>query len=298
MSAASQHAFLLRLLFDEALRTRFFNDRAGVMREVGLGATDKAAFEALDRTGLELDARARRDVLMRALCRPYPLTAAALGSLPGGPERLAGFLSPPVAAADSSTRTRMFGMHLEQVLSDETSMPVEWDELVRALLDFERGLAQAAAALRRSVEQGHAPPVVVKGQDGECLSRPPYFTATELPVPTAFIKGALNQLGPDDCWERIASRRVSAARLMSVARADPAPVTLVARAIVSPRNPPTPGVGGAPPVVVVVHPTAELNGRHADALLQLDGGQRLSSLTAERQSMFAQLAKAGILEAR
>lgn len=298
MSAATQHAFLFRLLYDEPLRARFFADRAGVAEQEGLTPSEQAAFSTLDRTGLELDALMRRDVLMRTLCRPYPLTAAAMGSLPEGAQRLSTYLSSATAASDASARTHGFGEHLAQVLSAGTTMPPEWDEFVRSLLGFEQGLVREAAALRRSVEQGHLPPAVVKGQSSHCLARPEYFTAAELSVPTALVKGALSQVGPDDCWQQITSGSLSAQRLLSVARAEPMPVTLVARAIVSPRTPPAPGVGGTPLVVVVVHPTAELNGRYADALYRLDGKTPLSAFAQDEQSIFTRLAQAGILEAR
>lgn len=298
MSTHAQHDFLLRLLFDEELRQRFFNDQAGVASEEGLSLAELATFGTLDLTGLKLDAAARRDVLMRTLCRPYPLTAAALGSLPGGAKRLGAFLSASTVTSEASARTQAFGEHLGAILSAGTTMPPAWDAFVGSLLEFEQGLVREAAKLRRSVEQGHPPPSVVKGRASEFLARPEYLTAVELSVPTALVKAALHQVGPDDCWERITSHSLSAARLLAVARADPMPVTLVARAIISPRTPPTPGVGGAPPVVVVVHPTAELSGRHAAALMSLDGARSLSSFANDEQSLFTQLAQAGILEPR
>lgn len=290
MSTATQHAFLVRLLFDEELREAFFDDPEATASREGLAPDDLDALKTIDRTGLELDAAMRRDYLMSALCRPYPLTAAALGSLPGGPRRLAAFLTSPRLLADPSTRSEAFGEHLSRLLSFGTLMPPVWDGLIESVLAFERGLVREAAALRRSVEQGGAVPVVTRQRGAGPVALPAFTFAVELPVPTALIRGALEQVGAESAWHHISAGRLSSQRLLTVARADPLPVTLLARATV---------VGTpAGSVVEVTHLTAELHGRRAAFFAALDGTRPLSDFPPAEQSALERLVEAGLLETR
>ena len=87
------------LLFDRDLRARFVGDRRAVLNESGLSPAARSRFQALDAAGLALDAELRERYLMSALCRGFPLTCAALGSLPEGDAALARFLAAPAVFA-------------------------------------------------------------------------------------------------------------------------------------------------------------------------------------------------------
>lgn len=290
MSTATQHAFLVRLLFDEELRDAFFAEPEATASREGVPPDDLEALKTIDRTGFDLDAAMRRDYLMSALCRAYPLSAAALGSLPGGPRRLAAFLTSPRLLADPSTRSEAFGEHLARLLSFGTLMPPVWDGLVESILAFERGLVREAAALRRSVERGDPVPTVKRKPGPGPMALPAFSFAVELPVPTALIKGALDQVSAESAWHHISSGRLSSQRLLTVARADPLPVTLLARATVV----------GVPvgSVVDVTHLTAELNGRRAAFFAGLDGTRPLSDFPRSELPALERLIEAGLLETR
>lgn len=299
MSTARAHEFLLRLLFDEDLRERFFEDRLEATLEEGLTEDERTMFDRIDRHGLELDAAMRRTYLMSALCRSYPLSAAALGSLPRGPESLSAFLASPKLLGETSVRTEAFGEHLTRLVEMNASgaSPVLLS-LVGALLSFERGVASEAARVRRAVEDGGEAPEVEKPTASSLRTRavvlPPHLVVAELPVPLAVVRTALDHVGPEDAWHRIAAGRLSSARLMSAARADPMPITLLARAVV--RGPVLGrGAGGVAPLVEVSFITAELAGRRAASLGAVDGTKKLDDFPAPDRSRVKHLLDAGLL---
>lgn len=297
MSAAEQHRFLLRLLFDAEVREAFFEDRPRVLAAHGLDAEDVAVFTALDREGLELDASMRRTCLMSALCRAYPLSAAALGCQRDGARSLASFLASAALFADLGKRSAAFGDHLRRLLEfDVFHLPPQVSGLVSAFLSYERALVDDAAKVRAELlERGVVEVPVRPARDGLLLRRvslPPFLVLAELPVPPGVLKGALDQVGPEDAWLRIEAGRLSPERLLTVARADPMPVTVVARGWAHEGGLARAGVS---PLVEVSHTAAALPGRRSALLGALDGTVALGMLPEPLRGIATRLAEAALL---
>lgn len=298
---AAQHDFLMALLFDETLRDRFAFDRAGVLAEAGLTGADAALFLQVDQRGLELDADSRRDYLMSALCRPYPIAASALGAMPGGARRLSGFLASPAVRGSLSERTRAFGDFLLETLQENpTEAPDEVLQLIHGFLELERARAGTAAALRQSVEEGREPPRAVSHSNNAIkrgkLVLPPFCLAAELPVPSSVMTTALHHASPENAWSLIASRVLSLERVVSVARADEIPVTVLARALSAGRGLERAGAGGVSPIVEVTHRTVELSGRRGGLLAAFDGTRQLADLPPPLAALARNLLDAGLLD--
>lgn len=291
----------MALLFDEELRERFARDRATTLAAAGLTGASAAAFETIPLYGLELDAEMRRGYLMSALCRPYPIAAAAIGSMPGGAKRLARFLAAKALRGTVGERTRAFGSYLGGLLEEnEGGAPEEATILIRAFLDLERGRAETAAALRHAVEEGREPPRPSSPSNNQIkrgrLALPPYFLAAELPVPTSVMTAALYQTTPETCWSLIESGTLAIERVVSVARAQEIPVTVLARALSGGRGLERAGAGGVSPVVEVSHRTVELTGRRGELLAAFDGTHGMADLPPPLASLARSLLEAGLLE--
>ena len=299
-----QQDFLLQLLFDQELRENFFSDRQSVINEYDLDDEDVALFADLDRFGLEVDARLRRDYVLSALCRPYPLTAAAVGCTRPGRAALCQFLASPKLRADLQTRTAAFGDHLQRLLEYQAiGLPPEVSRLLQPVLALERARVDNAAAMRNAINtQGQkavppAPkPASAKEVRGGKMALPPYCLLAELQLPVAVLEAALDHVGPHNAWALIRSASLSLGRLTTLARALPMPVTVlsrgVARGLVSERA----GAGGVSPLIDVSHVVAEVSGRHAQALSTLDGRHRLAELPAALARLAQPLAEQGLLQ--
>lgn len=301
MSAAAQHRFLLRLLFDQDLRDDFFADRGRTLADAELAPDDAAAFLTLDRTGLELDADGRRTYLMSALCRSYPLTAAAVGAMAGGDRQLSAFLASESLFSDTPVRTAAFGEHLWRLISlSPWGVPPVVTGLLASVLAYERAAVDGAAAVRAALGRGETIPAPVR-PDAALLARgrirlPPFTAIVELPLAPAVLRAALDHATPEDAWQRIAARRIERGRLLTVARADPMPVTLVLRSL--PRGPgiERAGAGGVAPIVEVRHVVAEIGGRRGASLQALDGTRTLAELPEAERAVARRLADEGLLE--
>jgi hypothetical protein len=297
MSAADAHGYLLRLLFDADLRDELFADRERVLAESGLGPADAALFRKIDREGLELDASLRRTYLMSALCRAYPLTAACLGAQPGGARALGAFLTSPALFEELGKRTEAFGEHLGRLLEFNVfGLPPALVGFVTSFLAFEFRLATVAAAARQAVGRGEKVTVPKKPERAKLHRRtaklPPYFLATELPVPRGVLQGALDHVTAEDAWARIESGRLSAGRLLTVARADATPTTVVARTWAS--N--TGSASDLSPLIDVGHVVAELPGRRSGLLRDVDGTTPLGQLREPLRGLATRLAEEGLLD--
>lgn len=296
MSVAEQHRFLLRLLFDQDLRADFFDDRARVLAENDLVGDDAAAFLSVDRHGLELDADARRRYLMSALCRAYPLSTCAIAAMQGA-EPLSAFLASPSLLWEPNARTVSFGEHLRRLVSlARWGEPPVVAQLVQAILAFERAAVDLATGVRAAIRRNETIPEPT-GADPNALASgkvvlPPFLSVLELPVPPAVVRTALGQPGPEDAWLRIESARFDPARLVSVARADPMPVTIVLRALPAGRI----VEGGVAPLVDVRHLVAELPGRRTATLKTLDRTKRLAALPEADRRVVKQLVEARLLD--
>ena len=289
---------LLRLLFDADLRRAFEADREAVIASAGLGEADAARFRAVDLEGLRRDAEARQRYLMSALCRPYALSAAAVGASPGGAAKLSAFLASPALFGPLGARTAAFGEHLMGLVRD-LDAPDEAVGLLSALLGLERALVDNASALREAAGQGRAPgpprPPSPKDLRKGRLTLPPYLLVAELPVPLEQVVAALDGVGPEDAWHRVVSGGLRFDRFVTVARADAQPVTLLCRGYVAGQSVERAGGGGVAPLVDVRHSRAELSGRIGPLLSQLREGPRLDELAPARQDLARKLAEAGLI---
>lgn len=295
MSAA--HHYLMRLLFDEELREAFLEDRAAALGEAialgptqgGLAPSDLGIFRALDGDGLAIDAAARRRYLMSALCRAYPLSAAAIGAAPGGARRLSAFLT-SIPTRDPAARATGFGDHLARLVElNAAGLPAPAVVLLTALLALERAAVDNAAACRAAVAAGtplpSPRPPGSAARKQRPIALPPFSAIALLPAPTAAIAGALDGVGPGDAWHRIEGGGLELDRLVTVARADPQPVTVLTRAV--------PAGGGE--LVEVRHLRAELRGRKDGWLMGLLGQARLHELPPAQQKLAEKLMEAGLL---
>ena len=289
---------LLRLLFDAELRAAFAANRGDVLLEAGLSELDATRFLALDVEGLRRDAEGRARYLMSALCRPYPLSAAILGAAPGGPAALTRFLASPALFGPLGARSAAFGAHLS-ALAEGLDAPPEAVALLGALLSLERALVQNAGALREAAALGRAPgpprPPSPKDLRKGRLSLPPFLLVAELPTPLEQVVAALDGVGPEDAWHRVMAGSLSLDRFVTVARADPQPVTLLFRGYVAGQTVERAGGGGVAPLVDVRHARAELSGTIGPLLSQLQEGPRLDDLAQQRRELARKLAEAGLL---
>jgi len=286
---------LIQLLFDAELRGRLPDEAAAVAEELALPL---ALLEGLDEKGLALDADGRRRYLMSALCRSFPLSSALLGAGVGGPERLAAFLTSSELFGSPSERTAAFGRHLFRLASFHPDTDTRVQQAVLSVLEYERALAENAAAVRAAVGQGIAvPPPTAPDRASRRRGRlqlPPFTIITELPQPMAALQAAMEGLSSADAWLRIDRGAVDGARLGAVLRSAESPVTVVARAHVTGRLVERGGSGGVAPLVDVAQRTVELRGRKGRWLQGL-AGERLADLAPAQKRLAEGLLKAGAL---
>jgi uncharacterized protein (UPF0276 family) len=299
------HPLLLRLLLDPAARAAFIAEPTAALQALGATAKAQADLAQIDVQGLILDADLRARYLMSALCRPYPLSAAAL-ALRCGPAALMAGLADP--ALRTERRPLRFGEALMALLQGPPADPADQDpatsldqpcvlELIAAILSLEAGTAEGAHALREA--HLHRPPAPEPpphpGQvpDRARPTLPPNLRAFVLPQPPGLVKAALDGVSAADAWGAIQARQHSAARLVSVARAAQNPVTVLIRAVPG-RWLPAP-VPGLPPLFEVSHRTAELRGNQARFFSQLDGQTRMADLPPRSRGMVEVLLRAGLL---
>lgn len=288
-----------RLLFDEALRDAYAADPEPVFDQHGLPEADRVRFRGLSLPGLKADAEGRRRYLMAALCRPYPLSAAAIGA--DDPRALSSFLASPALFLPLAERSARFGDHLSGLLDAlEDRLPDAAGRLIRAVLSVERALVDNAAALRDAAGRGEAPgppsaPSSAQLKRGR-LRLPPYLLVAELPAPTELIRAALGGVGPEDVFPKIEAGQVSRDRLVTVARAEEQPVTLLCRGVVTGQSHERAGAGGLSPLVEVKHLRVELGGRQGPLLQSLQDEPTLKELPPAREALMRRLIDAGVLE--
>lgn len=286
---------LIQLLFDAELRARLPGEAVAVAAELSMPLS---LLEGLDEAGLALDADGRRRYLMSALCRAFPMSSALVGAATGGPQRLAAFLTSSELLGSPSDRTAAFGRHLFRLASFHPDSDPRVQQAVLAVVEYERALAENAAAVRSAVGQGIAvPPPAAPDRAARRRGRlqlPPFTIITELPQPMAALQAAMEGLSSADAWLRIDRGAVDAARLGAVLRSAESPVTVVARAHVTGRLVERGGSGGVAPLVDVAQRTVELRGRKGRWLQGL-AGERLADLAPAQKRLAEGLLKAGAL---
>jgi len=294
-----QQAFLFRLMFERELLERFLSDRQGTLDEEGVTPEASSLFLDVDAFGLVVDADLRRDYLMSALLRPFPLTGAALGALRDGPARLSAFLASQSMSAPLKERTAAFGDHLGRLIALSSDVPREAKNLLGAVLAFERGLVDNAAEIRSAVEAGDSIPtpeaLTARAKTRRKVALPPYCVITELPVPTSVVATALDDVNAGDCWQKVRAGDLSFERVLTAARALPMPVTRVARGVLRGPSTERAGAGGAAPLVEVSHLVVELSGRRSALFAALDGTRTLEELPAPLQKLASTLLEQGLL---
>ncbi len=294
-----QYALMLRLLFDAEARQQLDEDPAALLDEAGLGGAGGAIFRTLDQQGLAIDAALRRRYLMSALCRSYPLSSAAIGSAPGGADRLSAFLVSPALRGGLGARSLAFGDHLARLIEHGVFGDKRVERFLAAVLGFERGLVDNAARIRAAVGRGEEVPAPERYSaelaDARRPALPPYTVVAQLPSSPAVLGLALGRVGPEDAWHRIEGGQLDPDRVRTVARAEPAPVTLIARGLVLGQA--GDRAGGLAPLIEVSHRTVELAGLQASRLALFDGSRTLSSLPEASQRLARRLIAAGVLAA-
>ena len=250
MMSTSPYEFLLQLLFDRAVRARFEGAPGEVLLSAGLDPEAASAFLAIDKGGLALDAEQRERYLMSALCRAYPLTSGALGALADGKAHLADFLARGAHLGTLQDRTLAFGAYLGDLLKG-LSDP-ETADFLQAFHSLELGLVQSAARVRQAVAQGAAaptaptnPPNLPRGR----VTLAPHLVALQLPTSPEVLRTALGHLTAGDAWHRIEGGGLSWGRVVTVARAEPTPVTVLARAVVRGQSAQRGGGGSVAPLI-------------------------------------------------
>ena len=298
--AEEQQDFLMRLLFDEELRERFARDAKRTLAEEEVLEAARPALCDVDAHGIEVDASMRREYLMSALCRQFPMSATALGTLDNGPRRLSAFLASKVVLGPMAPRTHAFGEHLERLLqTGAAEFGHEATVVLASLLELERARADNATAIRNEVASGGevpqpGAPTAAQKKRGR-VALPPFLLACELPLPTSVMLAALDHPRPENAWQHIVAKGASRARWLSATRSLPLPVTVLSRGFVRGLAIERAGAGGVAPLVDVSHLTVELNGRRSAELGDLNGTRTLKELPVSVRGLAQKLLEQGLL---
>ena len=104
----------------------------------------------------------------------------------------------------------------------------------------------------------------------------------------------MHQIGPTDAWSKISSGLLDLDRIRAILRAEPNPVTIIARGIASGMRSERAGAGGISPILEVTWKTAELQGRQARKIAALNQ-EKCSDLPKRTRRIAEQLIDAGVL---
>jgi uncharacterized protein (UPF0276 family) len=299
----SAHPALLRLLLDPSARAAWTADPAAW----SAASPGAAPLAAVHPAGLAHDAALRARYLMSALCRPFPLSAAA-AALRSGTDALRAFLADPAAVGEPGARTRAFALHLGRLLAAPAAHPradprLDLDQeavidLLDAVLALEASAVEGAAALRAAHQAGppapQPPPPTGPLPDAARPVLPEHLRACLLPQPPAVLRAALDGIDASDAWARIEAGTLKPGRLLAVARAAPSPVTVLLRTVAQRWLPaPDPAL---PPLIEVGHRSAELRGNQGRLLGELDGHVPLLELSPRQRGLVEALVRGGLLD--
>ena len=301
-TASGDHPALLRLLLDPAAQEAWAADPE--RWSAHHGATALARVHA---PGLAHDAAMRSRYLLSAICRPFPLSAAA-AALRSGVDAVRSFLADPALLAEPSARSQAFGRHLGRLLAAPAACPhtdprLSLDQeavvdLMEAILALEAGAVEAAARLRAAglaapLAAPPPPPSLPVAEDAR-PRLPEHARAFLLPQPIGVVRAALDGVDAADAWARIEAGAMRAGRLVAVARAAPAVVTVLLRTVATRWMPaPDPRL---PPLIEVGHRSAELRGNQARLLLELDGAVPVAELSPRQRSLVDALVRGGLVD--
>ncbi|MCP4500215.1 MAG: hypothetical protein GY822_09675 [Deltaproteobacteria bacterium] len=296
-----QEDLLFQLLFDEVSRERFLLDRQNFLVKAKVSEETTRFFLEVNAFGLEVDAAFRKNYIMSTLCRAFPFTAAAIGASEKGRATLVRFLSSPALFVSTRKRNLAFAEHLENIL--EFNAANLDSDIVRLLLPFfqlEKARLENATKLRAHVEkkgpsekiQVLKPPTSNEKERGK-VSLPPFFLLGEIPFPQSVLQNALDGVTPQNAWHKIQNQHLENMRVLSVARSLHMPVTLAQRGVLTQHS--QSAVSEIPPLIDVTHLAAELNGRAAKGLIDLDGSKTLSELPHSLRSLVTPLVDGGLL---
>ena len=233
IEADTGYPSLLRLLFDNDLRQRLENRDPTLADELSIS---QELLNGVDPVGLSIDAEGRQHYLMSALCRSHPRGAGLVGALPDGSTNLLRFLASPHVFESLEDRNQAFSAHLKQLL---LLAPLTEQERVFAMafVEFESGLVRCAAELRQSVRQGAKPPTLrnhtAAQKRNNSITLAPFTVLVELPHSPHVLETSMHQIGPTDAWSKISSGLLDLDRIRAILRAEPNPVTIIARGIAS-----------------------------------------------------------------
>lgn len=300
---SEQYQFLLRLLFDEELREQFAENRSAVFAEEGLSSATIKAFSKLDIYGLNLDAQGRKRYIMNSLCRSYPITSAAIGSLPNGPRSLSSFLKSSVIFQPIGQRNLAYGRHLKRLITlNHWGASRATMYLMETFLQFENALIENAISIRSAVTLGNPPPAPIEYSAShfkKCrVHLPPFLLAVVLPTSTEMMKTALAQISSANAWDTICAGVLDFSRLNTLARSDLDPVTVIARGLVSKLSHERAGAGGLSPLIGVHHLQIEMVQDRKEWLQSFDGSKKIRDYPMNEQKRIKNLIHAGFLTLR
>jgi len=288
---------LLKLLFDDEFREQFSMDRARALSDVPPEVV--AAFSRTSIDGLRRDADGRKQYLMSVLCRSYPLSSAAVGAWPAGPDSLSAFLASPRLLGPPSIRNQAYGDHLARLISlNVHRFDDQAKALMLAVLAFERGLVDSASQLRHVIEQRQYAEALLRPSRSAIksgtISLPPFLVVVELPVSPSMLSVALGNVSAADAWQKISSGQIQRARFLTVARARAMPVTILSRCVPDGKSFLNDGHAKLPALIKVRHRAVTLNGRQANRVASMNG-QVWRSLPSAKQKLATALLEAGVL---
>ena len=288
---------LLKLLFDDDFREQFSMDRARALSEVPSEVS--AAFSRTSFDGLRRDAEGRKQYLMSVLCRSSPLSGAAVGAWPAGPESLSAFLASPRLLGPPSIRNQAYGDHLARLITlNVHRFDDQAKALMLAVLAFERGLVDSARQLRHAIEQRQYVEAPLRPSRSAIkngtVSLPPFLVVVELPVSTDLLRVSLGNVSAADAWQKISTGQVQRARFMTVARARAMPVTILSRCVPDGKSYLNDGDDKLPSLIKVRHRAVTLNGRQANRVASMND-RVWRSLPSAKQKLATALLEAGVL---
>ena len=219
MALEDQERALLHLVYDAGTRDAFLRAPDDALRAFGLTDEERADFIGLNAFGLRVDARDRALLVLARLVASFPLSSSALSSFEGGLDALRSLAGPQHFELPGPARTAAFGVHLRDALIARAAREPELPTL-RALAEWEAGMAMATAGLRAAAIAGDAalegaplPEQPPAGWIDAPLALAPFLVVTTLPASLAELARVLCPCPPDELYARLTKAPLPRRRL-------------------------------------------------------------------------------------
>lgn len=168
MSFSMQEQALFELLFDEDFRTEFAQDRHSALSLLGLNDQEIADFLPLRLDALQLEADARRRMILSQLTTHMPLSIALLSSFDNGFETIIGQLKAFIIRAQGFDRVALLTQQLLFIIDDFAFINAQDKQLLQSILDLERCFALQQVAMLKTLPTDCAKP----SQDNLAQNKP------------------------------------------------------------------------------------------------------------------------------